>query len=82
MFIVARPDGSTEEFATVDEATAVQSASPGSQLRTTTKTSTVPGEYVVVDADEAEIDRFDSAVLANRCRQSNPGSEIRILPKE
>lgn len=86
--MVARPDGSVDEFTDVTEAERVRVASPGAQLRTSTRHRDVPAVYVVV-SDEGELiagpdgaTQFTSAAEAGRLSGHTPGSHVEIRPVE
>lgn len=81
VFVVARPDGTSDEFTAFDEAAASQAASPGAQLRTRNIERDVPADYAVM-VDGEILSRHDTAREASVAARSSPGAEIVIWPKE
>jgi hypothetical protein len=58
VYVVARPDGTRDEFSDPDEAQAARAATPGAQLRTVPRERDVPAEYVVFSRDGVEMGRY------------------------
>lgn len=81
VFVVARPDGSSDRFDTYQEADAVRAGTPGSQLRTVQSERDVPADYVVTSGGD-EVSRHTNAADAGRVARSTPGSVVVLLPRE